>query len=75
MQQVFDTNLEKAKLESDTQIQQLKLEIADLNSKLAKQEINLAGATQSADNVGNMEETVRVCEQKFEDKVKEVTKL
>jgi len=36
MQQMYETNTEKARLEFDTERQKLKLEIANLNTQVAK---------------------------------------
>ena len=69
---MFDTNLEKAKLESEMEMQKLKIQIATLNTEAAKQSTNLSQTSSAAENVETMLETVRVTEQRLEEKVKEV---
>ena len=52
----------------------MKLEIAHLNTQVAKWQTSLSAAASKADSVEDMKETVAVTEKKFEEKVKELFK-
>ena len=71
---MYETNTQKAKLEFDTERQKLKLEIANLNTQVAKWQTSWSEAASKADSVDDMKETVAVTEKKFEEKVKELFK-
>ena len=62
MQQIFDANLEKAKIEQEAQIKQLKLEIASLNTQMAKQGASLNQTSTVAENVETMKEQIKLSE-------------
>lgn len=83
---MFVENSEKAQLEHSNQVQLLKLEIAQLNSQIAKGKTSLSvktpgAAAASASAAGELEdfdddrEIAKVTEQKFEQKVKELLKV
>lgn len=81
MQQMFVTNMEKAKIESDSQMSQLKIQVAQLNTELAKEKTGLGGQTETQATTEGLEdfddavEIAKVTEQKFELKVKELLKV
>ena len=75
MQEMLDSNQEKAKIEASIENQKLQNQIAELKTELAKSKTCLSETSATADSVGDMKETLKVMEQKFDDKVKEMMEI
>ena len=75
MSLMFESEKEKARVESDSKLNALKLEIAKLNTDLSKQKIQMSSASNTVESIEDMKETVRVTEQRFEEKVKHILRL
>ena len=72
MQQMYDSSSAKLKQEHENEVKKLNIQIASLNTELAKHKINLSSTSTVAENVETMQETVKLTEQRFEEKVKEL---
>ena len=70
--QCHRTNCNTTWLCSNLRHNVIKNQIAELNTELAKQKTNLSETSAQADSAGDMKETLRVMEQKFDDKIKEL---
>ena len=75
MSLMFESEKEKARVESDSKLNALKLEIAKLNTDLSKQKIQMSSASNTVESIEDMKETVKLTEQKFEEKVKHILRL
>ena len=91
MQQMFVEKMEKANIEHESHVQMLKIQIAQLNTEIAKSKVVglpgmskqpvTAAATAAAADDGGVEdfdddkEIAKVTGQKFEQKVKELLKV
>ena len=75
MSLMFESEKEKARVESDSKLNALKLEIAKLNTDLSKQKIQMSSASNTVESIEDMKETVKVTEERFEEKVKHILRL